>query len=44
MGARIITEGKEKNIEGFKFKNYGSHSNNYHKLPYFTIAAAIGMK
>lgn len=44
MGARIITLGKEKNIEGYKFMNYGSHINNYNQLPYFTIAAAIGMK
>lgn len=29
MGARIITQGKEKNIEGYKFLNYGSHINNY---------------
>ena len=37
-------EGEVKDICGFRFKNYGSNIDNYHSLPYFTVAAAIGMK
>ena len=29
---------------GYKFKNYGSNHNNYHTLPYITVACALGVK
>ena len=44
MGVRVITKGEKKAISGIEFENYGSHSNSYPFLPYFTIACAIGMK
>ena len=44
MGSRCVVEAEAKDVCGFKFKNYGSSVENYHSLPYFTVAAAIGMK
>lgn len=46
-GVRIIdsSDGKLQAIasaEGCQFVNYGSHSNNYPVLPFFTAAASIG--
>ena len=43
-GLRVLKESPEKEIAGIKFKNYGSHSDNYSHLPFFTVAAAIGVK
>ncbi len=43
MGSRSVVEGEVKDVCGFKFKNYGSNIDNYPSLPYFTVAAAIGM-
>lgn len=44
MGSRVISEKEAQEIAGgFKFKNYGSNIENYHTLPYFTVAAAIGL-
>ena len=42
MGHRIITEKKEAPVFGVKFKNYGSHLENYKYVPYLNIACAIG--
>ena len=44
MGSRCVVESAEKEVCGFKFKNYGSNIENYHSLPYFTVASAIGLK
>lgn len=44
MGSRCIIESKPKEICGFNFKNYGSNIDNYHSIPYFTVASAIGME
>ena len=41
-GARVVAPGVEKEICGFTFTGYGSHTNAYPK-PYITAAAAIGM-
>lgn len=41
-GTRVIASGDDKEISGFKFKNFGSHSCSY-PYPYLTAAAAIGM-
>ncbi|CAI2368545.1 unnamed protein product [Moneuplotes crassus] len=41
-GLRVLKAGPEKEVGGVKFKNYGSHSDNYSHLPFFTVAAAIG--
>jgi len=42
-GIRILSASEEIDFNGFKFKNYGSHSNNYPILPYVNFAAAIGI-
>jgi len=42
-GIRILAASDEINFNGYKFKNYGSHSNNYPILPYANFAAAIGI-
>lgn len=42
-GVRVVEEGK-KTVCGVEFKNYGSHTENYSKLPYLTFAVAIGSK
>lgn len=44
MGSRCVVKSDPKEICGFKFSNYGSNIENYHSLPYFTVAAAIGMQ
>lgn len=41
MGARVVGF-SSKSMEGIKFANYGSHSENYPELPYITVACAIG--
>ena len=43
-GVRVcnISFGKISNISGSEFINYGTHANDYKKLPYFTSAASIG--
>ena len=43
MGSRVVSKSMDKDIFGHKFKNYGSHHENYENLPYFTIAIAIGI-
>ena len=42
-GLRVIKHSKQTELGGVKFKNYGSSSENYTYLPYFTTAAALGM-
>ena len=42
-GVRVLAESPETDICGYKFKNYGSSSENYSNLPYFTFACAIGI-
>lgn len=44
MGSRVISVSKEKEVCGLKFKNYGSHIDEYANLPYMTAACAIGLK
>ena len=39
---RVVAPGKDNNISGYDFKNFGSHSNVY-PCAYLTAAAAIGM-
>lgn len=43
-GVRVCNSsfGKISNISGSEFPNYGTHANEYQKLPYFTSAASIG--
>jgi O-phospho-L-seryl-tRNASec:L-selenocysteinyl-tRNA synthase len=43
-GVRVVdsSNGKQSEVGGIKFSNYGSHSNEYPNLPYFTAAASIG--
>ena len=43
-GVRVCNNsfGKISNISGSEFINYGTHANEYAKLPYFTSAASIG--
>lgn len=42
-GVRVVDKtAKEQLVGGISFANYGSHSNNYPSLPYFTAAASIG--
>ena len=43
-GLRVVGESVPKAISNIEFKNYGSHSEGYSNLPYFTVAAAIGME
>jgi len=43
-GLRVLKKTADKEVAGINFKNYGSHSDNYSHLPYFTVAAAIGGK
>ena len=42
-GVRAISKSEETEVAGYKFKNYGSSSDNYTNLPYFTFASAIGI-
>ncbi len=42
-GIRILAASDEMDFNGYKFKNYGSHSNSYPILPYANFAAAIGI-
>lgn len=39
---RVVTCQDEKTIGGYKFEGFGSHHSHY-PVPYFTVAAAIGM-
>ncbi|KAL3864200.1 hypothetical protein ACJMK2_005905 [Sinanodonta woodiana] len=42
-GTRVVAQlGKETNVNGIKFMNFGAHSNNY-PCSYLTAAAAIGV-
>jgi len=43
-GVRVVasSQGKQTNINGSLFANYGSHSDAYPHLPYFTAAASVG--
>ncbi|XP_071956294.1 O-phosphoseryl-tRNA(Sec) selenium transferase-like [Antedon mediterranea] len=41
-GTRVVAEGSNKEIGGVRFKNYGSHCDEYPYI-YITAAAAIGM-
>eukprot|EP00794_Sanderia_malayensis_P005585 gene5585-6274_t len=41
-GTRVVAPGCIKVIDGYKFINWGSHSNNYPHV-YMTVAAAIGI-
>jgi hypothetical protein len=44
MGHRIIVKNdKMTKINQFEFKNYGSHIDDYTKLPYITFACAVGI-
>lgn len=38
----MVTPSNEKDICGLKYKNFGSHSNNY-PISYLTVASAIGI-
>jgi O-phospho-L-seryl-tRNASec:L-selenocysteinyl-tRNA synthase len=43
-GIRIISPSFEEfNLNGYKFRNYGSHCDNYAYLPYCSFACAIGI-
>ena len=42
-GIRIIAPSPEMDFNGYKFKNYGSHSNEYKVIPYCSFACAIGI-
>jgi hypothetical protein len=45
MGHRIVAgSDKISKIGTNSFKNYGSHSDCYSKLPYITFACAVGTK
>ena len=39
----MVTGGDEKTVNGHTFKGFGSHHNEY-PVPYFTVAASIGLK
>lgn len=41
-GVRVVTPGQDKELGGYMFKNFGSHSNQ-EQLAYLTAAAAIGV-
>lgn len=43
-GLRVVGESSAKTVSNLEFKNYGSHCEEYPNLPYFTVAAAIGMQ
>jgi len=43
MGSRVIITSKEKEVCGIKFKNYGSHIDEYHHMPYMTAACSVGL-
>ena len=43
-GLRVVAKGPPKAISSIEFQNYGSHCDDYPHLPYFTVAAAIGMR
>ena len=40
-GARIVSIGGEKKVQGIPFKSYGAHCDEY-LFPYLTIACSIG--
>ena len=40
---RVVTGKDTKTINGHTFQGFGSHHNNY-PVPYFTVAAAVGIK
>lgn len=40
---RVVTGRDSKTINGHTFQGFGSHHNDY-PVPYFTVAAAVGMK
>lgn len=42
-GIRIVSKSDPINFNGYKFTNYGSHSENYPFLPYCSFACAIGI-
>jgi O-phospho-L-seryl-tRNASec:L-selenocysteinyl-tRNA synthase len=42
-GIRIIAPSEAINFNGYKFSNYGSHSNSYPFIPYCAFACAIGI-
>lgn len=45
MGHRIVARSENKTpLGGYKFSNYGSHSEDYPYLPYITFACAVGTK
>ncbi|ALC45368.1 CG1427 [Drosophila busckii] len=41
-GVRVIPVGQTKSIDGYVFKDFGSHRDDL-KLPYLTVAAALGV-
>jgi len=43
-GIKIIARSSYMDFNGYKFANYGGHSNDYQYLPYVVFAAAIGIK
>lgn len=42
-GTRVVTGQTNKNVEGYHFKGWGSHSESNPGTPYLTAAAAVGM-
>ena len=43
-GCRVLKAAPPKAISGIEFSNYGCHSDEYPHLPFFTTAAAIGLR
>lgn len=43
MGSRVIGLSNAKNVCGIKFKNYGSHIDEYPEIPYMTAACSVGL-
>ena len=41
-GLRVVSNSPQQKINTCAFTNYGSHSESYPNLPYFTVAASIG--
>ncbi|XP_034114680.2 O-phosphoseryl-tRNA(Sec) selenium transferase [Drosophila albomicans] len=42
-GARVVPPGDVKCIDGYEFKNFGSHRDEQLKVPYLTVAATLGV-
>ena len=43
-GIRILAASDPIDFNGYKFRNYGTHSDNYPILPYANFAAGIGIR